>query len=260
MKQPVRNIKLTLEYDGTDWHGWQVQQNAPTIQGELEKALAKITSESIRVTGASRTDAGVHAKGQVCNFYTASRIPIERIPFALNANLAPSIVVLSAFEVAQEFHARFQAIGKRYVYEITNRSIPRPLRRHYSYHVAQKLDLTAMRQAASLLQGRHDFKAFQAVGSSAKSTVRHLRRLVVQEIEAGRILIYAEGDGFLYNMVRILVGTLLQVGVGKLLPEDMAAILASRDRGLAGPTVPPHGLCLEKVFYEPSLTLTLEKS
>ncbi len=178
----------------------------------------------------------------------------------MNANLAPSIVVLTACEVATEFHARFQATGKRYVYEITNSSIPSALRRHYSYHVAQNLNLMAMRQAASILEGEHDFKAFQAVGSSAKSTIRHLRSLLVDEPEAGRILIYAEGNGFLYNMVRIIVGTLLQVGVGKILPEDMAAILASRDRSLAGPTAPPQGLCLEKVFYDSPPTLTLEKS
>lgn len=254
-----RNILLTLEYDGTDWHGWQIQKNAPTIQGALEAALVKITGDAIRVTGASRTDAGVHAKGQACNFYTASRIPLERIPYALNANLPKSIVVLSAVEVPLEFHARYQAIGKRYNYEICNRSIPSALRRHFSYHVAPKLDLVAMQQAAKLLQGEHDFKAFQAVGSSVKSTVRHLWRLTVEQPEPGRILICAEGNGFLYNMVRIIVGTLLQVGLGKRPPEDMTAILASRQRELAGPTVPPHGLCLEKVFYPPELFLTLEK-
>lgn len=255
-----RNIKLTLEYDGTDWHGWQVQNNAATIQGSLETALAKITQESIRVTGASRTDAGVHAKGQACNFYTASRIPLERIPYALNANLPESIVVLAACEVPLEFHARYQAIGKRYAYEITNRSMPCALRRHFSYHVPQALDLGAMQQAALLLQGQHDFKAFQAVGSSVKSTVRHLHRLAVEEQEAGRILILAEGDGFLYNMVRILVGTLLEVGLCKRSAVEMEAILASRDRSRAGPTVPPYGLCLEKVFYAPGPSLTLEKS
>ena len=255
-----RNIKLTLEYDGTDWHGWQVQNNAATIQGALETALAKITQEPIRVTGASRTDAGVHAKGQACNFYTASRIPLERIPYALNANLPDSIVVLTAGEVPLEFHARYQAIGKRYAYEIANRSMPCALRRHFSYHVPQALDLGAMRQAALLLQGQHDFKAFQAVGSSVKSTVRHLHRLAVEEQEAGRVLILAEGDGFLYNMVRILVGTLLEVGLGKRSAVEMEAILASRDRSQAGPTVPPYGLCLEKVFYAPYPSLTLEKS
>lgn len=255
-----RNIKLTLAYDGTDWHGWQVQKNATTIQGNLENALAKITNESIRVTGASRTDAGVHAKGQVCNFYTDSRIPLERVPYALNANLPPSIVVLTAREVASDFHARYQATGKRYVYDITNRNMPSALRRRYSYHVVQVLDLRAMKLAASFLQGQHDFKAFQAVGSSVKSTIRHLRKLVVEEQEAGRVLIYAEGDGFLYNMVRILVGTLLEVGIGKRSPADMGAILASQDRCMAGPTVPPHGLCLEKVFYTPCPSLTPEKS
>lgn len=256
----TRNILLTLEYDGTDWHGWQVQKNAPTIQGALEKALAKITGESIRVTGASRTDAGVHAKGQACNFYTASRIPLDRIPHALNANLPKSIVVRAAAEVDLDFHARYRAIGKRYIYEICNRRIPSALRRHFSYHVPQKLDLTAMQQAAALLQGEHDFKAFQAVGSSVQSTVRHLWQLKIEQQEPSRILICAEGNGFLYNMVRIIVGTLLEVGLGKRLPAEMTAILASRNRDLAGPTVPPHGLCLEEVFYPPELSLTLEKS
>ncbi len=255
-----RNLKLTLEYDGTDWHGWQVQDNAATIQGALEAALAKITNESIRVTGASRTDAGVHARGQACNFYTASRIPLERVPYALNANLPASIVVLTACEVPPEFHARYHATGKRYLYEISNRNMPSALRRHFSYHVAQPLDLGAMQLAANLLQGQHDFKAFQAAGSSVKTTVRHLHRLVVQEREAGRIFIWAEGDGFLYNMVRILVGTLLEVGLGRRVPAEMEAILASKDRSQAGPTAPAHGLCLEKVFYAPHPFLTLEKS
>lgn len=246
-----RNLLLTLAYDGTDWHGWQVQQNAATIQGNLEAALAKVTHETIRVTGASRTDAGVHAQGQACNFYTSSRIPTERIPYALNANLPGSIVVLTASEVELDFHARYQALGKRYVYEITNSPMPAALRRHFSYHVARPLDIGAMQQAANLLQGRHDFRSFQAAGSSVKETVRNLWRLAVTEPEPGRILIHAEGEGFLYNMVRILVGTLLEVGSGKRLPAEMPAILASRDRSFAGPTVPPQGLCLERVFYTP---------
>ncbi len=253
-----RNIVLSLEYDGTDWHGWQLQKNAPTIQGALEAALATITGETIRVTGASRTDAGVHARGQVCNFYTNSRIPVERFPFALNANLPKSIVVLKAVEVDLDFHARYWALGKRYVYEICNRRQPSAFRRHFSYHVPQGLSVEAMRQAAALLEGEHDFKAFQAVGSSVESTVRHLWQLKVEQPEASRILICAEGNGFLYNMVRIIVGTLLEVGLGKRPVSDMTAILASRNRDLAGPTAPPHGLCLEKVFYPPQLSLTLE--
>lgn len=248
-----KNILLTLEYDGTDWHGWQVQQNAATIQGSLEAALAKITNESIRVTGASRTDAGVHAKGQTCNFYTTSRIATERIPYALNANLPASIVVLTAAEVELEFHARYQALGKRYVYEIANSPMPPALRRHFCYHVARPLDIVAMQQAASLLQGKHDFRSFQAAGSSVASTVRHLWQLLVDEPEPGKVLIHAEGEGFLYNMVRIIAGTLLEVGLGKRLPLEMLTILASLDRNSAGPTVPPQGLCLEKVFYAPAI-------
>ncbi|NLY54604.1 MAG: tRNA pseudouridine(38-40) synthase TruA [Firmicutes bacterium] len=250
MKGNERNIKLLVEYDGTDWHGWQIQPNAPTIQGELEAAILRVTGEPRRVTGSSRTDAGVHAAGQVCNFYTTSRIPTERIPYALNANLPPSIVVLQAEEVAPEFHARYDAVGKRYIYEIINRPLPSALRRRYSYHVARPLDLAAMHRAAAMLQGEHDFAAFQAAGSSVQNTVRNLSHLSVREVQPGRLLICVEGNGFLYNMVRILVGTLVWVGSGRLGPEAMPQILRSRDRSQAGPTAPPQGLCLEKVFYD----------
>lgn len=253
-----RNIMLTLEYDGTDWHGWQVQQNARTIQGELEQALAKITGEAIRLTGSSRTDAGVHALGQVCNFRTTSRIPLERIPFALNANLPASIVVRAAKAVPAEFHARFQASGKRYKYKIRNSHIPSALQRNFCWRVPGQLDLTAMQQAASFLQGRHDFKAFQAAGSPVTNTVRNLICLRVTRTSCTDLAICAIGDGFLYNMVRILVGTLVQVGLGKRLASDMPLILSQRDRLLAGPTAPPHGLYLEKVYYEEDPALTLE--
>lgn len=245
-----RNIKLTLEYDGTDWHGWQIQENAPTVQGELEKAIAAITQERRRVTGASRTDAGVHARGQVCNFYTNSRLPIDRFPRALNSQLPASIVVLSAEEVEPAFHARLDAAGKKYSYEILNRSAPSALLRHQSYHVMRSLDKSAMRQAASFLIGQHDFAAFQAAGSSVRNTIRHVWRLELLQLETDRLSIIVEGNGFLYNMVRIMVGTLLWVGSGRLTAEQIPVILASRDRTLAGPTAPAQGLCLEKVYYE----------
>lgn len=244
-----RNIKLVIEYDGTSWHGWQLQKNAPSIQGAMEEALHKIFSEAPRLTGASRTDAGVHALGQVANFYTKASIPLGRIPYALNSVLPPSIVVREAGEMNQDFHARFSATGKRYTYRILNSPVPRAIGRHYAYQVRAPLCLPSMATAAQIFVGEHDFASFQAAGRPVKSTVRRLQRLDVERISADAILFTVEGDGFLYKMVRNLVGTLLEVGTGKRQPEEMLPLLAAADRSLAGSTAPPQGLCLEEVFY-----------
>ncbi|MGI6358974.1 MAG: tRNA pseudouridine(38-40) synthase TruA [Bacillota bacterium] len=247
--QLERNIKLVLEYDGTDWHGWQVQNNARTVQGEVERALSVIIKQPVRVTGASRTDAGVHARGQVCNFHTASSVPIERWPAALNSNLAAGVVVVSAAEVSQHWHARIHALGKRYSYTINTRTAPLAIGRRYALHYPHSLDVQAMQDAANHLIGEHDFASFQAAGSFVKDTVRSLHNLQVKALGDHRLQIVAIGNGFLYHMVRIIVGTLLLVGNGKLPPEEMRRILRAKDRTQAGPTAPAHGLCLEEVYY-----------
>jgi len=244
-----RNIKLVVEYDGTDWHGWQVQKNARTVQGEMERALGLITKAEVSVTGASRTDAGVHARGQVCNFRTISRVPEDKWPAAVNSCLPAGIAVTAASEVAMDWHARIHAKGKLYSYRISTREAPLAIERRFALHYPHALDLSAMQAAALCLVGEHDFAAFQAAGSSVKDTVRTIHQL---QLAADRhdLLITISGNGFLYNMVRIMVGTLLLVGSGRLPVGAMQQILASQDRSQAGPTAPPHGLCLEQVYYD----------
>lgn len=250
MNLEPRNIKLLVEYDGTDYHGWQLQQNARTIQGELQRALALITQEEITVTGASRTDAGVHARGQVCNFYTLSKIPLKRFPAALNANLPTGIAVIEASEVAGDFHSRICAQGKSYSYLIVTRDAPLTLGRRSALHYPRRLDIASMQAAGRYLVGEHDFAAFQATGSSIKSTVRTIWSLDVTAQDREHILISVSGNGFLYNMVRIMVGTLLSVGTGRLTSAQVGEILAARDRSQAGSTAPALGLCLEMVYYD----------
>ena len=245
-----RNIKLLLEYDGTDYHGWQLQQNARTIQGELQRVLALITKEELAVTGASRTDAGVHARGQVCNFYTQSKIPIERFSAAINANLPSGIAALAAWEVAYDFHSRIHAQGKSYTYRIATRDAPLTLERRSALHYPRHLDIASMQAACRYLVGEHDFASFQATGSSVKGTLRTIWSLEVQAEDRTHMLVSVSGTGFLYNMVRIMVGTLLSVGTGRLMPAQVGEILAARDRTLAGPTAPAQGLCLETVYYD----------
>ncbi|WP_245574372.1 tRNA pseudouridine(38-40) synthase TruA [Desulfovirgula thermocuniculi] len=248
----VRNIKLTIAYDGTNYHGFQEQRGTglPTVQEVLEGCLLALTGRAVRVTGASRTDAGVHARGQVVNFDAAGwSIPVERIPLALNGLLPEDIAVLAAEEVPPHFHARFSARAKVYRYTIYNSRIPSPFWRLYSYFVPRPLDVAAMQEAGSYLVGRHDFASFQAAGAATKQTVRTLFQVeVARENELVHLLF--RGDGFLYHMVRIMVGTLIEVGLGKREPREVLDILAARDRRAAGPTAPPHGLCLERVEYD----------
>ncbi len=244
-----RNIKLLVEYDGSEYHGWQVQANARTVQGDLEEALYRVTGEAIRVTGASRTDAGVHARGMACNFRTGSRIPTERFPHALNSLLPHSVSVQAAIDVSTDFHSRFMAKGKTYVYRIANRPLRPALDRRQLYFVSAMLDVEAMRQAARLLIGTHDFAAFQAVGSQVEDTVRTIFDLRLLQPKIDELVIAVCGNGFLYNMVRIIAGTLIMVGRGKLPAEQVSSILCSKDRSLAGPTAPAHGLCLLQVHY-----------
>lgn len=247
----MRNIKLIVAYDGTNYHGFQEQRGTglPTVQETLEKCLSRLAGRRVQVIGAGRTDAGVHARGQVVNFNAEGwPIPVERIPLAMNGVLPGDIVVTGAEEVAGDFHARFSARSKTYRYSIWNDRLPSPFHRLYSYFLPVPLDLEAMSRASAYLLGRHDFKCFQAAGSAVTDTVRVLWRADIRR-EGPLVQFIFQGNGFLYNMVRIMVGTLVQVGTGKISPERVKLILESRDRIEAGPTMPPRGLCLEQVEY-----------
>ena len=245
----MRNIKVTIEYDGTAYHGFQRQtDNLPTIQQVLEDTLALIVKHPVTIFGAGRTDAGVHARGQVINFHTDCRIPVDNLPLALNSILPPDIVATGANDVDIAFHAQFAAKSKVYTYHIYNSRIPSALERFYSLYIPQNLDINKMREAASYIVGEHDFKAFRSARSKAKTFVRHVRRVDIDWM-APHLYITAEANGFLYNMVRIITGTLVYVGKGKLSPEDVKRFVESGNRVEAGPTVPPHGLCLMEVKY-----------
>ncbi len=244
----MRKLKLTLEYDGTGYSGWQVQENADTIQERVETALSSILREKVRVHGAGRTDAGVHALGQVAHFETLSALPAENIRRGANSHLPPDIAILEAEEAAPDFHARYSAVSKVYRYRILVRNTRSPLARHRALRVAPPLDRERMRAAAGLLTGRHDFAAFAASGSTVKDTVRTLERIDITGGGESCDLEF-EADGFLYRMVRNITGTLLEVGKGKLTAAAVAEILASKERKSAGPTAPASGLYLVRVCY-----------
>lgn len=244
----MRNIKLTIEYDGTCYAGWQRQNNAVTIQQKLEEAIMKLTGENVDTIGSSRTDAGVHARGFAANFITNSTIPSASFREALNSKLPNDIVVINSEEVEESFHSRYSCIGKQYSYTILNRVPPSAIERNYVYHFKRELDFQKMKSACSFFVGTHDFAAFRSTGSSVKTSVRTVNRAQLEK-NGDKIIFYVEADGFLYNMVRIMVGTLLDVGVGKIFPEDISEIIASKDRTRAGNTAPASGLCLEAVYY-----------
>lgn len=244
----MRRIRLTVEYDGTNYGGWQLQDNAPTVQGCLEQALFELTGERTRITGASRTDAGVHAKGQVAHFDTESNIPADRFSYALNTHLPPDIRVQDSCEAAEGFHSRFWTSGKRYSYTIFNKKHASALLAHRSWHVYRDLDVDKMQRAANDLVGTHDFAAFCATGGSAKTTVRTLHDVRVERM-GDCVIITVEGNAFLYNMVRIIAGTLVGVGDGDL-PEDIVLqMFSTLDRRIGGVTAPPQGLILDEVFH-----------
>jgi tRNA pseudouridine38-40 synthase len=244
----LRNIKLTIEYDGTNYAGWQRQPLAITIQGEIERAIEKITGEETEIIGASRTDAGVHAKGYIANFHTNSKISIEKFTGAINSKLPLDIVILHSVDVPIDFHSRYNSIGKRYSYSILNRREAVAIGRNYMYHHKWVLDTKAMKEAAEHFIGTHDFSAYKNLGSSAKTSVRTITELNIIKDE-DLIKIYIAADGFLYNMVRIIVGSLIRVGEGKIKPNEIKSIIESKQRSKAGKSVPPGGLCLEEVFY-----------
>ena len=243
-----KRILLTIEYDGSAYCGWQRQLNGPSVQQKVEEALFKVTGERIGITGASRTDAGVHALGQRAHFDMESAIPADKLPFALNTKLPRDIRVTAGREVDGRFHARFDAAGKEYGYLIYNRRHPSALLRDLSAHVSVRLDESAMERACRHLPGTHDFAAFQAAGGTAKTTIRRIDSVSVgRQGDEIRLVIY--GTAFLYNMVRIIAGTLIYVGQGRL-PEDVfARAIETGDRLQLGPTAPPQGLCLNRVDY-----------
>jgi tRNA pseudouridine38-40 synthase len=255
----MRTIKLTLAYDGTDYVGWQRQARGRSVQGELERALEEIEGRRVTVTGAGRTDAGVHALGQVASVQLAHGIEMPDLFRALNAKLPPDIRLLAAEAVAGGFHARYAARCKTYRYNLAFGAVASPFTRRYAWHFRESLDFDAMRAAAARLHGRHDFAAFQAVGTEVASTVRTIHSVAVESGSAALgtplpavappVIIEVVGDGFLRHMVRIIVGTLVAVGAGRVPAAGLGAIVASRARERAGPTAPPHGLFLVAVDY-----------
>lgn len=244
----MRNIKLTIEYDGTNYAGWQKQKNAATIQQSLETAVKNITGESVDVIGSSRTDAGVHARGFAANFKTSSKIPDNKFRDAINSKLPRDIVVLNSKEVPLDFHSRYSSIGKEYSYTILNRVQPPALERNYVYYYKKHLNYKAMSEACNFFIGKHDFSAFRSTGSSVKTSIRTVSDAKIEKIN-DKLVFYVKADGFLYNMVRIMVGTLIDVGIGKISPNDILTIIESKDRNKAGKTAPANGLCLEIVYY-----------
>jgi len=247
----MRNIRLTIEYDGTNYCGWQVQKRKgirPSIQQTIEKALCTITQSKVRLVGSGRTDAGVHALGQVANFTTDTAIAPERLQKALHALLPGDIVVTGVCLVDAEFHSRFKAKSKVYRYTVVNRTLPSVFLRSTSYLYCFPLDIKLMQKEAKAILGRHDFSAFCASGGGAKSPVRTIKKIEIRK--AGDLVYFTiEAGGFLYNMARNIVGTLLEIGRGKFPAGSLKKILASGDRRRAGPTAPAKGLCLVEVKY-----------
>lgn len=246
----MRRLLLTLRFDGSRYHGWQVQPNGVTVQQALQDAVEAVTGVRAGVTGCSRTDAGVHAEMFCCTFDTDCAVPAARVPAALNASLPRDIAVYDCREVAADFHPRYAAMGKRYVYRIWNAPQRNPFLEGRALHWRDRLDEPALtRQAADFL-GRHDFTAFCAAGSAVEDRVRTVRAARVDR-QGEQVVFTVEADGFLYNMVRIMAGTLLDIAAGRLPPGCIPALLAGRDRTAAGRTAPAHGLYLQRVWYPP---------
>lgn len=244
----MRNIKLIIEYDGKKFGGWQKQSNKLNIQGEIEKAIGEITGEKIELNASGRTDAGVHSLGQTANFKTNSTIDISKIPVAINSKLKQSIRIIKAEEVDERFHARYSCTGKKYRYIINNSKYGSAIYRDLEYYMPIKLNVEDMKESIKYFEGEHDFKGFKASGTSSKSSVRTIYSAKVIE-DGERIIIELEGNGFLYNMVRIISGTIVDVGLGKIKPEEIPEIIESKDRTRAGKTLPPQGLYLVEVYY-----------
>ena len=245
----MKRVMLVVAYEGTNYCGWQVQPGEKTIEGVLNQALSELLGEQIVVTGASRTDSGVHSYGNVAVFDTNTRIPAEKISYALNQRLPEDIVVQSSREVSADFHPRHCDSRKTYEYRILNRKMPLPMCRRNTYFYYHTLDVERMRQAAEYLVGEHDFKSFCATAAVVETTVRRIYALDVERV-GDVIVIRVTGNGFLYNMVRIIAGTLILIGAGKKEPESIQAMLSACDRSAAGPTAPAHGLTMIGIEYE----------
>ncbi len=243
-----RRILLTIEYDGTNYSGWQIQKNGPSIQEEIEKALFRLEKRPVRVTGAGRTDAGVHALGQRAHFDTQSNIPVEKYPFALNALLPYDISVSNAAEAPLSLNARFSALSKLYTYRIYNRAQRSALKERFFCHVPLELDIIKMREAAAIIEGEHDFTAFSSSGGTHKSPVRTIYSIDLTKNEYD-ITLRVSGSGFLYNMVRIIAGTIIETGCGKITKSAIERAFLTGDRRLLGATAPAKGLELTSVFY-----------
>lgn len=244
----LRNIKLTIEYDGTNYCGWQIQKNAKAVQEVITEAIAKITGHKITLCGASRTDSGVHAKGQIANFRTHSRMTPYQFIKALNSNLPNDIAIRAVKEVSKSFNSMYDAKSKDYRYTILNSPIPTALDRNFYYFVPYKISISRMKKALKYLVGRHDFRAFATRSSAKENCIRKIYSIKITT-KNDYIYIDIKGNGFLYNMVRTIVGTLLLIAQGKIKPEDIRAIIESRERKKAGPTAPAKGLCLLRVNY-----------
>jgi len=245
----MRNIKLTIEYEGKDYNGWQKQPNHLNIQGEIERAIQNVTRQEVELIGSGRTDSGVHAFGQVANFKIETDFPIEKMATAINSQLKKSIRIIKAEEVPLDFHSRYHCHQKTYGYFIDNSEQGTAIYRNITYHISQPLDVEAMQKAANYLVGEHDFSSFKSSGTSSKSSVRIIYSAkIVKEQE--RVAIILTGNGFLYNMVRIISGTLVEVGLGNIEPEEVKNILEAKNRQMAGKTLPAQGLFLMSVDYE----------
>ena len=245
----MKRVKIVVAYDGTNYCGWQVQPNGLSVQEVLEKHLSDLLCEEIRITGASRTDAGVHALGNVAAFNTSARMAADRISFAMNTRLPADIRIQESAEVPMEFHPRFANTVKTYEYRIFNRKFPDPTKRLYSFFYHYPLDVEKMQRAASYLVGEHDFKSFCTAKPEVESTVRTIYSLDVFKEGEDMIVLRVRGNGFLYNMIRIIAGTLIRVGGGAYPPEHVKEILEAKDRSLAGETARPEGLTLVEIEY-----------
>ena len=245
----MRRIRLTVSYDGTGYCGWQVQPNGITVEEVLNKKLSRLLKEDVHIIGASRTDSGVHALGNIAVFDTESRIPAEKMAYALNQQLPEDIVIVKSDEVPLDWHPRYQErITKTYEYHIYNAKVMNPLRKRYSAHISFPLDVENMRKGAAYLVGEHDFKSFCNIKTNTNDTVRTIYSIDIEKIEE-EIIIRVVGNGFLYNMVRIIAGTLIRVGRGFYTPEKIGEILDKKEHTAEGITAPPQGLVLKEIFY-----------
>ncbi len=254
----MKNIALRLRYDGSRYHGWQVQKNAVTVAQTMEEALAKVCGERVKLTGCGRTDAGVHALRYCANFHSGCTVPVDRLPLAVNSRLPDDIAVVDAVEVPDDFNAIGSCVKKEYVYKILNSRIPDPFLADRVCFYPQRLDISLMQAAARAFEGTHDFKAVRSEGTQTKTTVRTVYWCRAEK-DGDLITVSICANGFLYNMCRAMVGTMVYASYGKLIPEEIPALLEKRDRRLTGPTMPPQGLYLNRVWYDGTAGTMMEK-